>query len=315
MQFIHIKQLSEGLKKRNQILQKLESIVNEKDYIKVEPDYFEPYERFIQMNKRIKKESMVKVINQDGSLTILRPDVTTNLIKQIIPKWSEKDSLKVYYIASTFSQSPMQSVLETKQFGVEYLGEKSMSDQAVIELILSIFKAFKMDFILEISNQSFLNAMIEDLSLDEEAQEALKSIIDYKNQEELLGFIKTYELKENQAKLLGSLFLLQGHLDDILRDLKSFQLTQKMQDALDLLIKLKETLEKQDLLKLTTFDLSLISKFDYYDGITFKGYLKDVSSPILSGGRYDLLTKEFGKKVPATGFSLDLKEFIKEASK
>lgn len=315
MQFINIKQLSRALTARNETLQKLESLVNAKDYIRVEPDYFEPYERFIQMNKRIKKESMVKIINQDGSLAILRPDVTTNLIKQIIPKWSDQDSLKVYYIASTFSQLPMQTVLETKQFGVEYLGDQDFADQAVIELILSIFEAFKMDFILEISNQSFLNALIEDLSLSEDAQETLKSIIDYKNQEELWGFIRNNNISKDQAKLLSNLFKLQGNLDDIISDLKAFNLNQKMQDALSSLLVLKENLEKQNLLRLTTFDLSLISKFDYYDGITFKGYLKDVSFPILSGGRYDLLTKEFGKKVPATGFSLELSEFIKEASK
>ncbi|MFU8792640.1 MAG: ATP phosphoribosyltransferase regulatory subunit [Acholeplasmataceae bacterium] len=315
MQFINIKQLSDALVSRNQILQKLELLVNAKDYIRVEPDYFEPYERFIQMNKRIKKETMVKIINQDGSLAILRPDVTTNLIKQIIPKWSDQDSLKVYYIASTFSQLPMQTVLETKQFGVEYLGDADVSDQKVIELIVSIFKSFKMDFILEISNQSFLNALIEDLSISEDAQETLKSIIDYKNQEELLGFIKNNSLTDDQAKLLSNLFKLQGDLETIINDLKPFKLNQKMSDAIAHLIKLKNNLEKHDLLRLTTFDLSLISKFDYYDGVTFKGYLKGVSFPVLSGGRYDLLTKEFGKKVPATGFSLDLSEFIKEASK
>ena len=315
MQFLNIKQLSNALIKRNEILQKLESIVNDNGYIKVEPDYFEPYERFIQMNKRIKKESMVKIINQDGSLGILRPDVTTNLIKQIIPKWSNGDVLKVYYNASTFGQLPMQPVLENKQFGVEYLGDQTTADQAIIELILSIFKSFQMDFILEISNQAFLNALIEDLEISEDAQETLKTIIDYKNQEEMLAFIKTYAFDSNQAALLSNLFKFQGNLDDVLLNLKTFKLNLKMQAALQNLKTLQKNLKKLNLDGLTTFDLSLISKFDYYDGITFRGYLKDISYPILSGGRYDLLTKEFGKQVPATGFSLELSAFIKEAGK
>ncbi|MDX9692340.1 MAG: ATP phosphoribosyltransferase regulatory subunit [Acholeplasmataceae bacterium] len=315
MQFINIEQLSNTLVKRNKILEQLESLVNRKGYIKVEPDYFEPYERFIQMNKRIRKESMVKILNQDGSISILRPDITTNIIKQIIPKWSNGNTLKVFYIASTFRTPLMQPVVETRQFGVEYLGKAKTADIEIINLILSIFKMFDMDFILEIGNQSFLNSLFEDLALDSELEEQLKSIIDYKNQNELDKFINTNQIELSNAKLLSMILKLQGNLDDIINQLKSFNLKPKMRDALNELKILQETLNKENLLKLTTFDLSLISKFDYYDGITFKGYIKGVSYPILSGGRYDSLTKEFGNEVPATGFSLNLTELIKEVLK
>ena len=62
------------------------------------------------------------------------------------------------------------------------------------------------------------------------------------------------------------------------------------------------------------FDLSMIGKFDYYEGIMIKGYYSNVYKEILSGGRYDSLTEEFGRRVPAIGFCIDV-DGLMEASK
>ena len=43
------------------------------------------------------------------------------------------------------------------------------------------------------------------------------------------------------------------------------------------------------------FDLSLLSKFDYYNGVIFKGYNKALNMPIIRGGRYDQLSSLFNK--------------------
>jgi len=53
------------------------------------------------------------------------------------------------------------------------------------------------------------------------------------------------------------------------------------------------------------FDLSLLSKFDYYDGIIFKGYSRQLNMPIVRGGRYDQLSSLFKKSIPAVGFSVE----------
>ncbi|MDR4969474.1 MAG: hypothetical protein RG740_07630, partial [Acholeplasmataceae bacterium] len=80
MQFTNIKEEIKYLNFRYELNQKLEKLVYEKGYIKVEPDYFEPYDWFINMNKRVNKNELVKLLNNDGSISILRPDVTSNII-------------------------------------------------------------------------------------------------------------------------------------------------------------------------------------------------------------------------------------------
>ncbi len=43
----------------------------------------------------------------------------------------------------------------------------------------------------------------------------------------------------------------------------------------------------------------------------FRGFYPDSCRGVVSGGRYDALTKKFGVEVPAIGFSVKLAEFIK----
>ena len=53
-----------------------------------------------------------------------------------------------------------------------------------------------------------------------------------------------------------------------------------------------------------TFDLGLISKYNYYTGIIFKAYTYGTGEPIVKGGRYDNLMKQFGKEAPAIGLAI-----------
>jgi ATP phosphoribosyltransferase regulatory subunit len=312
MQFLTMKEELKYLRLRYQIYQKLEMIVASRGFIKVEPDYFEPYDRFIKMNKRIKKESMVKIFNNDGSLSILRPDVTTNIIKQVVPKWETDDELKMFYMATTFSQNGYALIDETKQFGVEYLGNSELSDYEVVDLIFSIFQVFKLNFMIEIGSQKFLNALLEALNLNESDEQTLKEIIRYKNKAELVKFIEHNEIPIQYKSILNSIFTFQGNLENIIKKLNPYKMNEKMAEAIEELKIFNYKFDVADIQKYATFDLSLISKYDYYDGITFKGYIENIPEAILSGGRYDSLTQQFGKKIAATGFSINMMAFIKE---
>jgi ATP phosphoribosyltransferase regulatory subunit len=312
MQFTSMKEELKYLNQRYQLNQKLELIVYEKGYIKVEPDYFEPYDWFVNMNKRVDKNSLVKLMNNDGSISILRPDVTSNIIKQVIPRMGDYETLKMFYLATTFSQRPGKKIEETKQFGVEYLGNPGDSDIEIISLIMLIFESFNQQFLLEIGHQKFLDTMIKDLNLSNDQERKLKSIIYDKNYPDLLKFIDEEAMNSKYIPLLSHIFELQGSLNDILKQVELYKISPNMIQAVEELKALDINLSRSNNKQMITYDLSLISKYDYYDGITFKGYLQNVPTPILSGGRYDQMTKQFGKILPATGFSLNLTDLIKE---
>jgi ATP phosphoribosyltransferase regulatory subunit len=53
-------------------------------------------------------------------------------------------------------------------------------------------------------------------------------------------------------------------------------------------------------------DFGLVNQADYYSSIVFRGYIRSVGEPVLSGGRYDHLLKDFGYDVPAIGFAFNV---------
>ena len=315
MEFLLMTEELRYYKLKYEMTKRLEDLVIKKGYMQIEPQFFEEYDSFIQMNKRIKKEGTVKLLDLDGRILILRPDITTSIIKHVIPKWEENRELKLFYLSTIFSRNQKGAIEEKKQFGIEYLGDSSMrADLEVLKLGFSMLKTFGIEFIAEINNNRFLNTLLEELGFDEEKSTQFKTIIYYKNQDALNQFIKDSNIALSNQTLLKNILKYQGSISDIKSMLQEISLSSKLMDAIDELEFVSKSLDKEDI-KYARFDLSAISQYDYYAGITFKIYIEGTSNPIMSGGRYDLLTKRLGKDIPAVGFTLNSADILKEVLK
>ena len=53
-------------------------------------------------------------------------------------------------------------------------------------------------------------------------------------------------------------------------------------------------------------DFSTVNDRTYYNGVTFKGFVKGLPDSVLSGGRYDTLMRKMGKSACAVGFAVYL---------
>ena len=53
-------------------------------------------------------------------------------------------------------------------------------------------------------------------------------------------------------------------------------------------------------------DFSTVNDMNYYNGITFKGFINGIPDGVLSGGRYDRLLSRMGKQLGAIGFAVYL---------
>ena len=55
---------------------------------------------------------------------------------------------------------------------------------------------------------------------------------------------------------------------------------------------------------------------NYYNGLTFRGYVKDIPTSVLRGGQYDKLMEKMGKSSRAIGFAvyLDLLDRLEKES-
>lgn len=309
MTFTTIFQELEFVKKRYAIQSRLEQLVNDQDFIKVETDYFEDYLEYIATNKRLDKRDMVKLQNKSGDILLLRPDITTNIIKQALSKGAIDRPLKLYYIDPIFTYDKDGSIQTVKEFGVEMINTDGWSsDLELLRLIQAIFQTVSIDITLEIGNQSFVTNLVRMLNVGDEAGLRLQNILAGKNAPELQAFLATTNIPKPMIPFLENIFSYQGDFNRIIRDLRQCgypdQLIKIAEDMKRLAAELNDPMFQ--------FDLSLVMDFDYYNGPIYRGYLKSGKSDILKGGRYDLITKDYGTVTSALGFSIKLDDFIRE---
>src|SRR5690606_10524411 len=77
-------------------------------------------------------------------------------------------------------------------------------------------------------------------------------------------------------------------------------------NAIERLEKLYDIMTEYGFEKYISFDLGMLSKFDYYTGLIFKAYTYKTGEPVVTGGRYDNLVGQFGKECPAIGLAIEI---------
>ena len=80
--------------------------------------------------------------------------------------------------------------------------------------------------------------------------------------------------------------------------------------AIERLEELYQVLCEYGVEKYVSFDLGMLSKYNYYTGVIFKVYTYGVGDAILKGGRYDNLLGYFGKIAPAIGFVIVIDDLM-----
>lgn len=309
MEFLKIQDEIKYSNKRYKIKREIEDIFIEKDFIQVEPSIFEEYEDFTTINKNIAKESVLNFLN--GKVLILRSDITTNIIKNIVPRWEQDLKLKLFY-NSTIYRNKSNTIKEFREIGCEYLGEESLiADIEIIEMALKVLNKYSKTFILEIGMSEFIKSLLEKLNLNKEQELYIKNLIYRKNKGDLRDYIKDFSIKDSYKYLLTNILDFQGNLDDIVKKVNDFDLCDNMKNSIDRLIQIKNSIDKLGYSGYIRFDLSMTTLLDYYEGIIIRGYYPHSHKEIIKGGRYDSLTKKYGKKISAIGFSINLDELVK----
>lgn len=304
MKYLSIENELNYSKKRYEFTKEIESIFVKNNYIQIKPSIFEDYDNFKSINKRIPTESMVKVVSD--KILIMRPDITTSIIKSLIPRWEEDLVLKLFYHSTVYKNKKNgDGIIQCRQFGCEYLGEPSIdADREVVNLAFNIFRKFTDEFLLEIGSGNYIDGFVESLNIDSDTEREFKKLLYRKNKPELEAFANSLDIKPEQKELMLNILSIRGTLKEVTEKANKYFTNDRMKKGIEQLNTISTLISKEDLDKYTLFDLSMVSKLDYYDGIMLKGYFKNLYKEILSGGRYDGLTESFGRRVPAIGFTI-----------
>lgn len=309
MKFLRIEDEVIYSKKRYKLKREIDKLLDE-EYFQIEPQLFEEYDEFTTINNKIPEESMVKVVN--GKVMVLRADITTSIIKSLVPRWEDGLKLKLFYNSSIYKNKNTVGIKEIRQIGCEYLGEASVeADREVVKLALKILEKYNNNFILEVGSSKYIHGLLEELNLNKNCENQIKNLLYTKNTHELKVYIEELKIKREVKELLSNILSLQGNLYNVIEKSNKFYCNNKMKQALEELKQVNNLIEECNFLDKARFDLSMITMLDYYEGIMFRGYYPNSYKEILSGGRYDSLTKEYGKEIPAIGFTLSVDELMK----
>lgn len=281
---------------------KMEDYVIDRGYIPFQPQLFEEFEQFAFENPRLPREELVVLLSGKQQILLLRPDITSALMKEIYPIALKEEKCKVFYQSIVY-RNKEEGIAEINQFGIENFGE--VNDSTEIEIIvMAIDLLSKLPFILEIGHTGFLEGLFKECDLSNEQKNLVKRLIYLKNSDELQTWTRNTKLPQEVKYVLNELFNLQGKGQELNAKLKKCILNKQMDEAVRKILRLQEISPNIHV------DFSIINELEYYDGIVFKGYYDRLNKEVLRGGRYKVISEDSEKQMDAIGFSIDTNAWI-----
>lgn len=272
----------------------------------------EYYDVFSSIKSTVLKGEMFKLIDKSGDILVLRPDVTIPIARMVANNSkTQLKNFKVFYNHQVF-RTDDENRREITQTGVEFFGNsKPDADAEVISIAAKSLLKLDIDFRIEIGHANYYKGLLEEVNIDnKDTHELLKQLIENKNFVELEALANELDIDDKVKKVIIEMPNLYGNFTDVLEQAQALCLNDKMCESLKDLREVCEIIEDFGHGEYISVDLGLINHLDYYSGVIFKGYMASHGEMILSGGRYDDLTENYGKTIPATGFAINIDELL-----
>lgn len=272
----------------------------------------EYYDVFSSIKSTVLKGEMFKLIDKSGDILVLRPDVTIPIARMVANNSkTSKRNFKVFYNHQVFRMDD-ENRREMTQTGIEYFGNGEFeSDAEVISIAIKSLLKIKIDLRMEIGHANYYKGLLEEIDIeDEKIYVKLKELIENKNFVELQKLANQLDLEEKVKRVIIEMPNLYGDYKDVIAKAEPLCLNKNMNIALEDLEQVCKIIEDFGYGDYISVDLGLINHLDYYTGVIFKGYMSNHGEMILSGGRYDDLTENYGKSIPATGFAINVDELL-----
>lgn len=294
------------LKREEKAVFALRSLYRKHGYLPYKMSKFEEFEFYIRNKDFLVSDRIITFNDTNGKLLALKPDVTLSIIKNGENEAGCKQ--KVYYNENVYrvSESTHQ-FKEILQAGLECIGDIDLYDiyETVSLAAQSLALIADSDFVLEISDQSILTAVMDQICADKSFQKQAAGYIAEKNAHDLKALCQAYGLEASAQETLTKFVTVHGRRKSVLAALRSICTGQAAQ-GLSKLEALSDMLEVCPYSSNIVFDFSVINNMNYYNGIVFKGFISGVCDGILAGGQYDKLMQKLERKSGAIGFALYL---------
>lgn len=284
-------------------------------YERIKTPTFELYDLYTKVKSANNQNEMVKKINRNGEVLVMRPDVTLPITKQLADLYTSlPHELRYYYVQDVFRQSEDDvDEVESTQAGVEYFCYSSPEkDAEVIALACHTLKDLGFQNIkIEIGHAGFFQQLIENINLSERELSQLEKYIQSKNLVELEPYLRSLDVEESLIAALVKIPMLYGDPIKVSEQARKIAQNKEMEETLSYLLQVYDILKVYGLEQNIVMDLGLINHMGYYSDIIFQGFVEQYGRPVLMGGRYNDLGNEFGADLPAIGFACTVESLLK----
>lgn len=305
--------------KKLQIHQLFHDVLRSFGYQDIQTPTFEYFDVFGSKIGTIPSKDLYKFFDKEGNTLVLRPDFTPSIARCAAKYFSDETMpLRFCYEGNTFvNTSNLQGKLkEVTQMGAELIGDASA--QADAEMIAMMIEALLhtglTEFQVSVGQIEFFKGLCREAGLDDETEMALRQYISNRNyfgaEELLVG-------KDIAAKYIDALLKVGDMLGtiDTLQEAKKLVANDRSLEALSRLEEVYDILKLYGVEQYVSFDLGMVSKYNYYTGVIAKAYTYGIGDAIAKGGRYDNLISQFGKEAPATGFVVIIDDLVAAISR
>lgn len=311
---------NEECEKKQVLQQQLMKAMERYGYHIIQTPTFEFFDIFGKEIGTTPSKDLYKFFDREGNTLVLRPDITPSIARAAAKYFGEEDMpIRLYYMGNTFTNnSSYQGRLkENTQLGAEFIGDYSVdADAEVVSMAVDCLLAAGLkEFQLSVGHSDFFMGLSEAAGFDEDTIDELRELIANKNYFGVEEVISQWDMDENLRELFH---MLGGFYFSVNEMAKARQLAEKYPKILSAIVRLEElhkVLEVYGIDKYVSYELGMVSDYQYYTGIIFAGYTFGSGEPILKGGRYDKLLSYFGKTAASIGFAIVVDQLMAALSR
>lgn len=248
----------------------------------------------------------------NGRMMLLRPDVTPQIARIAAMLMADvQKPLRLCYRANVFRHEEEHAgrARELFQIGGELIGlEGPEADAEVIAVAIEALQRIGLkDFKIAIGQVEYLRGMMNGIGLSADLQKQIHDAVIRKDRSKLMDVLNRADIPGNKSRQITSVLSLFGQ-EEVIEQAWSLNSSPACRSSLTRLRSVFRILLSSGWKEHLMIDLSEVRGFDYYTGIIFEVFAKDLGVPLGRGGRYDSLIGKFGAPCPSTGFAFDAEQ-------
>ncbi len=255
-----------------------------------------------------------KLVDQSSGRQLgLRADTTPQVARIDAHLLNRQGPTRLCYCGPVVQTQPTHANAsrEPLQFGAELYGHQGQeADLEILELVLTVLKRAGIDnFVLDLSDVRVVAALLTDAGADANQTHAIHQALARKDVVSLASLTAGMPQPSRDAlRLIPDLY---GDLSVIETARAALPQSPMLTQVLDELAQLGQQMARLGHTAVSV-DLADLRGYAYYTGLRFSVYGTAPRSQqqleLLRGGRYDEVGAVFGRRRPAVGFSVDVKE-------